>query len=318
MLQRIVSAVALIPFVATAWATNGLELRLSTPKPSYMSGELITVTLVRKNNGKDTLRLEQGRGLPEAVAVIGPDGKRLPYRGVLACGGSKAYFDLRPAEARTEVYNLTGIDKRPYDMTRLGRYELQSNYSSVRETNSELPQYIKYWEGPTSAPKIEIQITKVRPSEYPNFRILAKNGDRNAIQFLGLNKDPGAIPALETAYELDEWYSRFDIASALALIGTDEAVSALARLSKSASKLERIVLLNALGKSKNKTAIPVLKDYLKIDDDYIGGRYDGKNNFKILGTRKAAADSLRAFKIDVPHSVWEIPVDAAWKAPSSE
>ena len=281
-----------------------------------MSGELITVTLVRKNNSKDTLRVEQGRGLPEAVTVTGPDGKWLPYRGGLACGGPRAFFILRPAEARTEVYTLTGIDNRPYDMTRLGRYELQSNYSSARGKDLEFPQDIKYWEGPTSAPKIEIQITKARSSEFKEFRMLAKNGDRNAIQFLGLNKDPGAVPALEMAYKVDEWYSRYAIASALALIGTDEAVGALARLSKSVSKLERTVLLNALGNSRNQKAIPVLKEYLVIDDDYIGGRYDGKN-YKILVTRKVAANSLRAFKIDVPNSVWEISVDAAWKVPVS-
>lgn len=305
---------ALLPVSAIA-QQNGLEFNFKTEKKEYSVGEPVMITFVWKNVGRTPLRIKEWRGVASAMPgfqVYGPDGKPARFVGFIHDFASRLFRELKPGEIFQATYTITGAQFGPYELTTPGKYRLVSVYSELKY-EEQTKKYGEHWAGSISAPDIEILIRAGTRQELLANRALARTGDKTAIQYLALNRDAKGIPDLEAAYSGSDYNRRSMIATGLARIGTDAAVAALGRLAKTVSGLERTVLLSALGESKNKTAVPVLRSYLEIEDSYTGEMEQDGKKFKTLITRRVAANALHEFKIKVPQSVYEIPIEAQKK-----
>lgn len=287
-----------------------LEYRLETERKSYAVGERIVVDFVWSNLSSKPLLLEVEHG---HVEIVGPDGKRLPYEGWIGHARSREFQELLPGAIRKSSMDIAGMDAGPYQLIQLGRYVLKSRFSSYKYPDAKVGSASDspscHWVGELVAPELELEIFSPSKEMFEHFRALARTGDLEAIRFAGLNRDEASIPMLEGAYAGGDWNRRYLIAASLARISTDDAVLALERLARGVTKQDRIVLIDHIGKSKNPIAIPILKAYLSIEDDYGGGMERGGEKFRTLVTRKVAAGALQGFGISVPESVYQIPLD---------
>lgn len=322
--------VVLVAQFAAAESANGdLEFWFQTNKAEYSIGEPVVITFSWKNNAKTPVKAERWRGPTAGVTrlgsddklrdfeVIGPDGKRLAYQGMFSCGGPRVFDVLQPGEERTSSNTLNGIHYGSYDFSAPGTYVLKSAFASYTyKDNADLEKDGPHWDGLIQAPDISVTVRPPKQLEFQQYRDRARTGDSGAILFLGINRDKGGVEALEAAFPGGDWNRRYAISAALAKIGTDEAVAILARLAKTVTKNDKTVLLNALGDSKNRTAIPILREYLNFDDDLFAWSTEETGaRHKILVTRKVAASALRQFSIKTSDSVWRIPMAPGDKGP---
>lgn len=286
-----------------------LEYRMVTERKGYAIGERIVVDFVWRNLSNRPLTVEI---VDSGVQILGPDGKSLPYQGLTACFAKRQFQELLPGAIRKSSMNIAGMGAGPYELLRPGKYILKSQFSSYKykdaKVGSPSDSPSEHWVGKLVAPDLELEILSPSEEKFKHFRELARIGDLEAIQFAGLNRDKAAIPMLEDAYPGGDWNRRYLVAKALARISTDEAVLALERLAKGVTKQDRTVLIASMGESKNPIAIPILKSYLTIEDDYGGGMERGGEKFRTLVTRKVAADALHGFSISIPESVYQIPL----------
>jgi hypothetical protein len=119
-------ALLLLTVGNAATAEDVLTLKLEAEKSSFAVGEPMLVWLVFENRGDAPLRIPNPT--MDALDVTGPDGKRLPYVGWIACGVGDGSVVL-PPKGRLALPRTPSLE---YGVTAEGTYVLEA-----RSTGSE-------------------------------------------------------------------------------------------------------------------------------------------------------------------------------------
>jgi len=143
---------------------DGLAFSVATDKHFYEVGEPIQVQLRWVNVSKKqllipvwndtsmgatgTTRHDDG-DRSRAFEVYGPEGKRLPYIGVIGCGPSSRWT-LRPNESHDSRYSITDS----YDLSRPGTYLIRVTFVSYA-----LPHISPdIWDGVLEHPDVQFEV----------------------------------------------------------------------------------------------------------------------------------------------------------------
>jgi hypothetical protein len=119
-------ALLLLTVGNAATAEDVLTLKLEAEKSSFAVGEPMLVWLIFENRGDAPLRIPNPT--MDALDVTGPDGKRLPYVGWIACGVGDGSVVL-PPKGRLALPRTPSLE---YGVTAEGTYVLEA-----RSTGSE-------------------------------------------------------------------------------------------------------------------------------------------------------------------------------------
>ncbi len=277
---------------------NRLVYGIRTDKEQYILGESITVTFSWQNVTSRDFRIESWLMEPIEVSYENQS-TRIPYKGIIS-DGMPGYRLLQSRQSIEQSYVINNFLDPNYAIDKPGRYSLSSTYAS-----SYYKKHKNFWIGVIDAPAIAFEVRILAEKELAEYRAKTLSGDTQAIQIVAAHRDEAAIQLLVELTKNREISIRRMSYKALAVIGTDESIRALAEAAvEEPVPMEKVNILFILRELRNPVVIPYLQSMLK--DEYIGGytttQGDGGKpvRYRVYTVRKWAYHVLKELGVDIP------------------
>ena len=271
---------------------------ISTDKETYILGESVKVTFSWENLTSKDLKIESWLTGPIEVFFENQQ-TRIPFKGIIG-DGIPGWRVARSRQKLEQSYIINNFIAPEYAFDRPGEYRITSTYVSRYYQKRK-----NFWIGEIAAPDVSFKVRTLGETELDQYRTKIPSGDSQAIQIVAAHRDTASIQPLVILTDSHDVAIRQMAYRALANIGTDESIRALAEaVTREPLPAEKTNILMSFKELRNPVVIPYVRTMLK--DEYVGGYTTTRGpggrlvRYRVYLVRKWAYLLLKELGVDIP------------------